>query len=299
MAISNSAVENRGPAFEPGDMEGEQIAQMFGELTKLIDKMNAKKSSASSNVGSDPNFSQPVGPVAECLLSGGPSFSSIAVSAEKHPDDEASKLLEVCEASKYEESITEADAVWNDLQNRAIKVMQRRREKRSAGGGIVTLAEHQKALKRLEEMREQLAETVPLGEHRAAVDRIEVAEEKLNENLIPPLEYRRVQLRAEGLEDKAEHIVPRDMYASVEKRVEDAERMIVVVSTAVGKVQERVRLRKESNKNLTDGVPTRSGSKWFLTCMTSKSMENMRRSENVVPDACPGVQSAARFCPKR
>ena len=163
----------------------------------------------------------------------------------------------------------------------------------------MSLAEHQKALKQLEEMREQLAETVPLVEHRAAVDRIEIAEEKLNENLIPPLEYRRVQLRAEGLEDKAEHIVPRDMYLSVEKRVEDAERMIVVVSTAVGKVQERVRLRKESNQNLTDGVPTRSSSKWFLTCMTSKSMENLRRSENVVPDACPGVQSAARFCPKR
>jgi len=241
MAIRNSAVENRGPAFEQGDMEGEQIAQMFGELTKLIDKMNAKKSSSSSNVGSDRNFQQTVGTVAEFTLSGGPSFSSIAVSAEKHPDDEASKPHEVCEASKYEESIAETDAVWSDLQQRAIKVMQRRREKRSAGGGVVLMKEHQKALARLEEAKKKASDMAPLSEVARTAQRICTAEDNLNGKLVSWSDYQRLVSRTQASEEKAEQTVSREEYHSVLLRAEDAERMMVVVTTAAAKFQEKRR----------------------------------------------------------
>jgi len=277
MAISNSAVENRGPAFEPGDMEGEQIAQMFGELTKLIDKMNAKKSSASSNVGSDPNFSQPVGPVAECLLSGGPSFSSIAVSAEKHPDDEASKLLEVCEASKYEESITEADAVWNDLQNRAIKVMQRRREKRSAGGGVVLMKEHQKALARLEEAKKRASDMAPLSEVARTAQRICTAEDNLNGKLVSWTDYQRLVSRTQASEEKAEQTVSREEYHSALLRAEDAERMMVVVTTAAAKFQEKRRgktIDAMSYFQRTQPAPRSPTSSFSLSwCMAGSSVD--------------------------
>jgi len=291
MAIRNSAVENRGPAFDQGDMEGEQIAQMFGELTKLIDKMNAKKSSSSSNVGSDRNFQQTVGTVAEFTLSGGPSFSSIAVSAEKHPDDEASKPHEVCEASKYEESIAETDAVWSDLQQRAIKVMQRRREKRSAGGGEVSLAEHQSALKRREEMQAKLAQTVTLAEHRSAVDRIEVAEEKVKLGGVKTELYEGLRQVVEKKEKDAEGVEPSEAYQLIVKRAEESERMLVIVNNAVGKYKEKAKKRNHffggfsmDEVDVTSSLPkNKTPSPWLSSCLSVGTIQSQSNLNEVLP----------------